>query len=235
MKTKAIIPIAVVALFVTLAFTPAVSAAEDKFQVNIAWIENPNEPSTIQIDKIEVSTDVYQAFFEKLQSFGQWMEEARPFKDYIITEDEKNIITQYVTDLKVILQEFSPVIAMLTPEMLIELILPSVGGSILKQCVLSVGWGRTCMPFYQYEWGFSGGTPFIRPLIFLMFPGYTGVLKHRFPTGWLGYDKVGTHLIIFQGLQGLWIDGGKLGVQRPLHFGVEFVIGRARVFTIGRH
>jgi len=230
MKTKTIIPIAMAALFLSLVFVPAISATE----VRIAWVEKENGP--VQVEKIDLKTEDYTTFVEILARFGAWMKEVRPFSDYTLDDTEITTIKGYVTELKTVLED-STLLETLTPEMLVELILSSdASGGILKACVLSVGWGKSIMPFNPYEWGFSGGTPFVRPLTFLQFPGYTGVIKYRFPLGAMGYDKMGAHLITVQGLQGLWIDGGSLGYKRqPFSFGIEFVIGRARVFTIGRH
>ncbi len=230
MKTKTIIPIAVVAIFVTLAFAPAISATE----VRVAWIEDSN--GAVQVEKIDLETDDYTTLINILTSFGEWMKETHPFADYALDDTEIAEIKGYITELKTILED-STLLETLTPEMLIDLILSSdASGGILKACVLSVGWGRSIMPFNPYEWGFSGGTPFIRPLTFFHFPGYTGVLKYRFPAGAMGYDKMGAHFITVQGLQGLWIDGGSLGYKRqPFSFGIEFVIGRGRIFTLGRH
>ncbi|MCX6667716.1 MAG: hypothetical protein NTV74_05705 [Euryarchaeota archaeon] len=230
MKTKTIFPIAVVAIFMTLVFVPAISATE----VRIAWVENPD--GAVQVEKIDLKTEDYTTFVEILESFGAWMKEVRPFSDYTLDDTEITQIKGYINELKGILED-STLLETLTPEMLVELILSSdASGGILKCCVLSVGWGKSLMPFNPYEWGFSGGTPFVRPLTFLQFPGYTGVIKYRFPLGAMGYDKMGTHLITVQGLQGLWIDGGSLGYKRqPFSFGIELVIGRGRVFAIGRH
>lgn len=108
-------------------------------------------------------------------------------------------------------------------------------GGLTKKCLLSIGWGKSLMPFNRYEWGFSGGVPFIRPLTFMMDFGYTGVIKYRPPLGAMGWDQAGRHLVMVQGLQGLWVDGGSLGYQRFFKSGIEFIVGRGRVFTAGNH
>jgi len=156
------------------------------------------------------------------------MMENHPLSDGQLSEAENATINGYINNVKDILAD-SPLIAALTTEQIVSLLL---SGSLTKKCVLAVGWGRSLMPFNEYEWGFSGGTPFIRPLTFMMTLGYTGVLKYRFPLGAMGYDKMGRHLVMVQGLQGLWIDGGSLGWERFFKSGIEFVIGRARVFTV---
>lgn len=229
MKTKTIIPIAIAALFVSMVFIPAISATE----VRIAWVEKEDGP--VQVEKIDLETSDYTTFVGILESFGDWMSEARPFKDYKLDDTEMATIKGYITELKTVLQN-SELLQTLTPEMLAGLLFDDVNGGLLKCCVLSIGWGKSLMPFNPYEWGFSGGTPFVRPLTFLQFPGYTGTIKYRPPLGAMGWDKMGAHLITVQGLQGLWIDGGALGYKRqPFSFGIEFIIGRGRVLAFGRH
>jgi hypothetical protein len=237
MKTKTIIPIAVVAIFLTLAFAPAVSAKP----VGIGWNPTTGDDTApeAQYAVIDLTDSQSTKLLELLDSFWNWLQEAKPLQDYTLDESEKAVINEFIYGNDAAQKEgivdilaACPFIGLITFDNLLAAFLSA---PITKSCFVAFGWGKTLMPLNAYEWGFSGGIPFIRPITFLMKFGYTGVVKYRPPLGAMGYDKMGRHIISVQGLQGLWIDGGSLGYERFGHSGIEFAIGRGRVFTLGNH
>jgi len=62
MKTKTIIPIAIVAIFVALAFSPAASAT----QVRVAWVENPDDANLTKSSSQMENIRTFMMFFRVL-------------------------------------------------------------------------------------------------------------------------------------------------------------------------
>jgi len=236
MKTKTIIPIAVVAIFVTLAFAPAVSAAGEKQTLNLTWIPLDDEASA-QNGQVTLDETAATKFYNDITGFFEWMQTNAPIitlelvnnkLQLTITEEKMNAIKSYVQTIKDDLAA-SSLIQAITTEMLAECV---ISGLLMKRLVLAVGWGRSLMPFNSEEWGWSGGNPFKQFLTFRMTMGYMGTIHHRPLGGWTGRDLMGRFIVSVQGLNGLWIDGGSLGWERFFKSGIEVVIGRARVVSL---
>jgi len=220
--TKTIIPIAVVAIFLTLAFAPAASATD----VAVTFV--PKDGTEYYTQIVQVSdTDTLKA---KLTDLTEYVINAMKNIDWqhgkIFSDAEKQVIKAKIDDIK----SFLGIPTMFTAEQLLPLLAFDL---FRRNLVCTIGWGTSLMPFNKYEAG-ARLLPFLKPIRFLMTPpSHTGYWK-IFPGIEYG-DKAGVHTVCVHLLQGIYIDGGSLGRERLFGFGIVFMLGRGFVTVHGLH
>lgn len=223
MKTKTIIPIAVIALFLSLAFAPAASAQ----QVAVTVVPKDGEEYYTEI--VEVSD--METLKTKLAATTELVLESIKTIDWngiipvFLNAEEKAAIAKNIEEIKTLLGCTLWTVDMLMPLLAFDI--------CRRNIVCSIGWGASLMLFNKYEAGVRL-LPFLKTIRFLMTtPSHTGYWK-ILPGIEYG-DKAGTHIVAVRLLQGIYIDGGSLGRERLFNFGVAFILGRGYVSVYGLH
>jgi len=228
---KAIIPIVVAGLFLTLAFTPTTAEEtpieDDELVLNIALPDkNGLNEFSITIASSEIS-----ALEQTIDEFKTTCEEIRPFEDKEIDEEEKitlkDKINNVVDSLNTIIASkgFDPIESSFIFKEMFE---TEMG----RSTIASVGRGWTFIPFYDYE-TFIG--VMLRPM-WLFYPplifgggGYSGNFNvNVFPPRIEYGDRLGCHILRTTVFTGLYINIGELGFETLFHGGV-ILLGSARV------
>lgn len=209
---KTILPIAVIALFLTMAFSPAIAEEtqplEEGSTVRLLWLPEQGEPVYEEFyateTQLEQARTLVEALFEDLSTITGPLD-----------PDLEPILTQFKEDFEALFVGiFFPPIGSLLP-----LLIPSV---IRPHGFITVGWGKSVMPFYKWE-AFIRFLPLVRPIRVLVY-GYTGYWQ-IFPGISYG-DKSHTHYVCARLFQGLFIDGGSLFTERLIG-GPVIIFGRA--------
>ncbi|MDH7507030.1 MAG: hypothetical protein QHH15_04490 [Candidatus Thermoplasmatota archaeon] len=222
---KTILPILIIVSFLTLAAAPAISAP-----INIMIGQNNKNlketTTTIDVDETKI-----EKFMNQIEELKTWLQENRPFKDLVLTDQEKAEIKSRVSGLITTLNEFlvengqDPIT---TDWLWNELFETEIG----RSTIASIGRGFCFIPFYDYE-TFLGVMLrpmwFIYPPLFLGGAGYTGnfnvnVLPPRVEYG----DRMGPHIVRTTMFTGLYINVGELGID-TLFSGTILLLGRARI------
>jgi len=222
---KTILPILVIVAFLTLAVAPALGE-----QVNVT-IAKDNENIKSQTTTMEVQTAEAQTFLNQINDLQTWFQTNRPFRDFVITEQEKNEIKTRVSGILTTLNGLlvqngqDPI----TEEWLWNEMFETESG---KSTIFSLGRGFCFIPFYDYE-TFLGVMLrpmwFIYPPIFLGGAGYTGNFNINTPIPRIEYgDRMGPHIVRTTLFTGLYVNVGELGVD-TLFSGTIILLGRARV------
>jgi len=222
---KTILPILIIASFLTLAAAPAMSQ-----QVNI-MVGKDNENLKNTTTTIDVQDTEIETFLNQINEFQAWFETNRPFKDLVLTETEKTEIKSRINGIVNTLNGYlvsngqDPI----TEDWLWNEMFETEPG---RSTVASIGRGFCFIPFYDYE-TFLGVMLrpmwFIYPPLFMGGAGYTGnfnvnVLPPRIEYG----DRMGPHILRTTMFTGLYINVGELGVD-TLFSGTIILLGRARV------
>jgi hypothetical protein len=229
---RAVLPILVIAM---LLIVPAISGmkAEEKEKdepetMNII-IGKDNEGlthSSVTIDKAGVDL-----FVDNVKGFQSWLEEARPFRDFKLDDEEKDAIKGYVNTLVVSLNNvlqangYDPISSDWLYQELFET-------EVDRSTIVSMGVGYAYIPFYDYE-TFLG--IMVRP-IWLFYPplllgggGYTGNFNINILPGRVEFgDRLGFHIARTAVFSGLYVNVGELGYDR-IFGGMIMLLGRARV------
>jgi hypothetical protein len=228
---KAIVPIIVAVLFLTLAFNPSTAketpTEEDEIVLNIALADSTglNEFS-ITLTQTEIT-----ALEENMNTFKTTCEELRPFEDKDIDEEEKTTLKEKITNVVdslnsvIVAKGFDPIE---TNFIFKEMFETELG----RSTIASVGRGFTFIPFYDYE-TFLG--VMLRPMwlfyppIFLGGGGYTGNFNvNVFPPRIEYGDRLGCHIVRTTVFTGLYVNIGKLGFSTWFNGGI-ILLGSARV------
>ena len=222
---KTILPILVVISFLSLAALPAMGE-----QINI-MVGKDNENFKETTTTITVPTTEIETFVNQVNEFKAWFEENRPFRDFVLTEQEKSEIKTRINGVVSALNGFlvsngkDPI----TQDWLWNEMFETEPG---RSTVASVGRGFCFIPFYDYE-TFLGVMLrpmwFIYPPLFLGGAGYTGnfninALPPRIEFG----DRMGPHILRTTMFTGLYVNIGELGID-TLFSGTIILLGRARV------
>jgi len=231
---RTILSILVAGLFLTITASAAFGAAPapkaDKDKVLSVVIGEDKKELTKEIITAE-QTDI-ENFLAEMQAFKSWIENARPFKDFIITDEEKTEIMAKVegllATLNVLLEEND--VDPISPTWLYNEMFETEPG---RSTIISVGMGWAFIPFYDYE-TFLG--VMLRPMwllyppIFMLGGGYTGNLNINFLPPRIEYgDRLGCHLVRTTIFTGLYMNIGELGYDRMFGPGFMIMLGRARV------
>jgi hypothetical protein len=222
---KTILPILVVVSFLALAAIPATSE-----QINVT-IGTDNQNFKDTTTTITVPSEEAAAFVKQIEDFRTWFEGARPFRDLVLTEQEKSEIKTRINGVLGSLNTFliSEGKDPITEDWLWNEMFETEPG---RSTVASIGRGFSFIPFYDYE-TFLGVMLrpmwFIYPPLFLGGAGYTGnfnvnVLPPRIEYG----DRMGPHILRTTMFTGLYINVGELGID-TLFSGTIILLGRARV------
>ena len=228
---KAIIPIVIAGLFLTLAFTSTTAEEtpieDDEIVLNIALPDQQGlNDFSITIGRSEIT-----ALEETVDEFQTTCEEIRPFQDKEIDEEEKTTlkdkINNVVDSLNTIITSkgFDPIASSFIFKEMFE---TEMG----RSTIASVGRGWTFIPFYDYE-TFIG--VMMRPM-WLFYPplifgggGYSGNFNvNVFPPRIEYGDRLGCHILRTTTFTGLYLNIGELGFETLFHGGV-ILLGSARV------
>ena len=235
MKRK-LIAIALVALFITLCSTSMISAKpRGEENENVLNIIQGADGKKITGERLIIDESAKDNLAAQINEFKTWIEHARPFKDFVLSEDEKTEIITRVTTLVDALNQ-----------VLVENDLPEIDANYLyremfdlggtRSTIVSVGIGYAFIPFYDYETFFG---IMLRP-IWLLYPpwfmlngGYTGNLNiHLFPPRIEYGDRLGGHIVRTTMFSGLYVNIGDLGYDN-IFGGPMILLGRARVVMSG--
>ncbi|KYK23712.1 hypothetical protein AYK21_02205 [Thermoplasmatales archaeon SG8-52-2] len=181
--------------------------------------------------KVTVDKAGVDLFINNVQGFQSWLEEARPFRDLKLTQEEKDAIKGHVNTIVVSLNSvlqangYDPISSDWLYQELFET-------EPDRSTIVSMGVGYAYVPFYDYE-TFLG--IMIRPIwlfyppIFLGGGGYTGNFNINFLPGRVEFgDRLGFHIARTTVFSGLYINVGELGYDR-IFGGMIMLLGRARV------
>jgi len=228
---KAIIPIVVAGLFLTLAFTPTTAEEtpieDDEIVLNIAVPDkNGLNEYSITITSSEITT-----LQQTIDEFKTTCEEVRPFEDKEIDEEEKVTLKEKITN---VVDSLNSIVASKghdpidTAFIFKEMFETEMG----RSTIASVGRGWTFIPFYDYE-TFLG--VMLRPM-WLFYPplifgggGYSGNFNvNVFPPRIEYGDRLGCHILRTTVFTGLYVNIGELGFETLFHGGI-ILLGSARV------
>ncbi|MDH7517944.1 MAG: hypothetical protein QHH19_06340 [Candidatus Thermoplasmatota archaeon] len=225
---KTILSVLVIAAFLTLAAVPAMSQPVNVVKITKEDVNNKEKSPTIKdlTIRIDVPDEELETFRGHVAAFQEYLTETKPFHDWKLTQEEKDAIKPYVEAILGSLNELlvangaDPISQDWLWNEFIEL---EPG----RSCIASVGWGKSIIPFYDYE-TFLG--IMLRPMWFLYLAGYTGnfnvnLLPPRIEYG----DRLGLHLVRTTVFTGLYINIGELGMNLPGPSGLMILLGRARV------
>ena len=229
--TKKLIPVAIIFLFMGIAFAPSINASLP----GASRVVNINDPLNIRLNtgdteyfkQVSITAEqlnaINESFAALLYLINDTMDVNTPGGKNI-TKDEWEDIKN--TGLKDTIGLIKDIAGDDFPE---EECLLFIGNIIeilytlfwLRHALFSVGVGFTWAPFYQYE-GFIG--MLLRP-IFIWYPcGFTATLRtNPFPPP-IPYVRLGIHRLRTLFFTGLFIDFGDTGHDRI--FGPVMVIGR---------
>ena len=229
---RAVLPILVIAM---LLIVPAISGLKneqkpsDEEQVMNIIVGNDD----VGLDHAQVTVDKagVDLFVDNVKGFQTWLEEARPFRDLKLTDDEKDEIKGYINTIVVSLNSvlqsngYDPISSDWLYQELFET-------EVDRSTIVSMGVGYAYVPFYDYE-TFLG--IMIRPIwlfyppIFLGGGGYTGNFNVNILPGRVEFgDRLGFHIARTTVFSGLYINVGELGYDR-IFGGMIMLLGRARV------
>jgi hypothetical protein len=222
---KTILPILVVVSFLALAAIPATSE-----QINVT-IGTDNQNFKDTTTTITVPSEEAAAFVKQIEDFRTWFEGARPFRDLVLSEQEKSEIKTRINGVLGSLNTFliSEGKDPITEDWLWNEMFETEPG---RSTVASIGRGFSFIPFYDYE-TFLGVMLrpmwFIYPPLFMGGAGYTGnfnlnTIPPRIEFG----DRMGPHILRTTMFTGLYINIGELGID-TLFSGTIILLGRARV------
>jgi hypothetical protein len=247
MKKKLVIAIFLTLVISSISVIPA-STAQSEIDItgktatgeplaveNVVTILKGVDGEGISREIVTIDDSVKQNLIEQIMEFKTWIEQARPFQDIILTEEEKIEIIEKVNPLldsiNLMLEESN--LNPIEPTWLYnEMFNKELGRSI----VISVGKGYAFIPWYHYE-SFYG--VLFRPL-WLLYPpwfmlggGYTGNLNiNVFPPRIEYGDRLGSHIVRTTFFSGLYLNLGDLGYDN-LFSGPMLLLGRARVVMSG--
>lgn len=230
---KTALSVIIVVLFLATAMVPAMASkapapASDGKVLNIIQGNGDKKPDVISIPVEQTSVD---ALVTDVQSFKAWLENARPFRDLKLTEEEKNEIksniNNIIASLNVILEENNQ--PSIEPAMIFREMFETEPG---RSTILSVGNAYTFIPFYDYE-TFLG--VMLRPMwlfyppIWMIGGGYTGNFNLNGLPPRIEYgDRLGSHIVRTTLFSGVYINVGDLGYDKILS-GLVILFGNARV------
>lgn len=230
--SRAIYPIMVAVILMTIAATPVLSTEEPKSgDEGTLRLMIGNDSDGLRIEVITAEGAEIQEFKIKIFEFQHWISNVRPFRDLKLTQEEiddiKTNILGLLESINALLeaQDYEP----LSADWLFGEMFEIEPG---RSTIVSVGVGYTFIPFYDYE-GFIG--VMLRP-IWLLYPpaflgggGYTGNLNINVIPPRIEYgDKLGGHIVRTTGFSGLYINIGDLGYNSILG-GFVLLLGQARV------
>lgn len=228
-RIKTIVPIAVVILFLGLAISPGINAEEteprevpDIISVWMPGITEDDYSAEVEVtsEQLEEVNNTIENFYDSLLN----AQDENSLEGEVITVEEWEKIRQagyLVLDLfeYLIGEDFPYGEAKST---LCQVIHELIVGPLwwLRQPMLSVGFGITWIPFYDYE-TFLG--KLLRPIWMRHFLGYTiSIRPNPFPPP-IPYGKIGYHKVRSLFYTGLMINFGKLGWETRI--GPQLLIG----------
>ena len=222
---KTILPTLIVISFITLAAVPALGQ-----QISVITAkDNINLKEATK--SIEVETAKAETIVKQIEDFQQWFQVNRPFKDLVLTLEEKNEIKTRAGSIISTLNELliSTGNDPITTEWLWNEMFETEPG---RSTIVSIGRGFCFIPFYDYE-TFIGVMLrpmwFIYPPIFMGGAGYTGNFNANALPPRLEYgDRMGPHIVRTTMFTGIYINVGELGVD-TLFSGTIITLGNARV------
>ena len=228
---KAILPVIVATLFLTVAASSAIASERPILgETNKVLTVIVGDEEGMERQVIEVEESVMDSFVAELTAFKEYLEETRPFQDFKITEEEKAAIStkaeNLIASLNTVLEDngMEPV----TFDWVMECLFDVDFG---RSSIMSIGKGFAYIPFYDYE-TFIG--VMLRP-IFLWYPmwlgcgGYSGNMNiNIFPPRIEFGDRLGSHMVRTLVFNGLYINFGDLGYDR-MFGGWMLMLGRAIV------
>jgi len=229
---RAVLPILVIAMLLIVPALPALKneqkPSEEESVMNIIV---GNDDVGLDHAKVTVDKAGVDLFINNVQGFQSWLEEARPFRDLKLTQEEKDAIKGHVNTIVVSLNSvlqangYDPISSDWLYQELFET-------EPDRSTIVSMGVGYAYVPFYDYE-TFLG--IMIRPIwlfyppIFLGGGGYTGNFNINFLPGRVEFgDRLGFHIARTTVFSGLYINVGELGYDR-IFGGMIMLLGRARV------
>ena len=229
---RAVLPILVIAMLLLVPAIPGRDTeqkpSEDEQVMNIIV---GNDDVGLDHAKVTVDAAGVNLFIDNVQGFQSWLEEARPFRDLKLTQEEKDAIKGHVNTIVVSLNSvlqangYDPISSDWLYQELFET-------EPDRSTIVSMGVGYAYVPFYDYE-TFLG--IMIRPIwlfyppIFLGGGGYTGNFNVNFLPGRVEFgDRLGFHIARTTVFSGLYINVGELGYDR-IFGGMIMLLGRARV------
>jgi hypothetical protein len=229
---RAVLPILVIAMLLIVPALPALKneqkPSDDEQVMNIIV---GNDDVGLDHAKVTVDAAGVELFVDNVQGFQSWLEEARPFRDLKLTQEEKDAIKGHVNTIVVSLNSllqangYDPISSDWLYQELFET-------EPDRSTIVSMGVGYAYVPFYDYE-TFLG--IMIRPIwlfyppIFLGGGGYTGNFNINFLPGRVEFgDRLGFHIARTTVFSGLYINVGELGYDR-IFGGMIMLLGRARV------
>lgn len=229
---RAVLPILVIAMLLIVPALPALKneqkPSDDEQVMNIIV---GNDDVGLDHAKVTVDAAGVDLFVDNVQGFQSWLEEARPFRDLKLTQEEKDAIKGHVNTIVVSLNSllqangYDPISSDWLYQELFET-------EPDRSTIVSMGVGYAYVPFYDYE-TFLG--IMIRPIwlfyppIFLGGGGYTGNFNINFLPGRVEFgDRLGFHIARTTVFSGLYINVGELGYDR-IFGGMIMLLGRARV------
>ncbi len=222
---KTIFPILVVVSFLTLVAIPAMSEP-----INVI-IGKDNENLKTTTTTMNVEKTKIDSFLTQIEDFKTWFQNARPFRDLVLTMEEKNEMKTRAGEILSTLNEFlvSSGNDPITTEWLFNEMFETEPG---RSTIVSIGRGFSFIPFYDYE-TFIGVMLrpmwFFYPPLFLGGGGYTGNFNaNAFPPRIEYGDRLGPHIVRSTMFTGLYINIGELGVD-TLVSGTIVTLGNARV------
>ena len=233
MKTvKTIIPIAVVLLFLGIAFAPAISSEEPTTQNRTltVWMPGITEDYKTQMiieeEELEDMEDLFNNFFDVVEvvlseeSPGGTkitLEEWNDLKDSAIfaVEAVKEIIITHggvFPDLDIETYVGETIAAFFSP----------LSWYMGRAPIFSLGRGYAWIPFYEYE-AFLG--LMLRPMFLTHLPGFTAVVHMNLVPFRLEYaDRLGLYRLRTMGFAGIFINFGDIGLDRIM--GPVLMIGK---------
>ena len=235
MKRK-LIAILLVGLFITLGSASMVSAnPRGEATENVLTIVKSGDGAPVSGDQLVIDESAKNNLEAQIYEFKTWIEQARPFQDFVLTEEEKTEIVTQVTNLidsvNAVLEELDQ--DPIEPAWVFNEMFETELG---RSTIVSVGVGYAFIPFYDYE-SFYG--IMFRP-IWLIYPpwfmlngGYTGNLNiNIFPPRIEYGDRLGSHIVRTTFFSGLYMNIGDLGYDN-IFGGPMILLGRARVVMSG--
>jgi hypothetical protein len=181
--------------------------------------------------QLKVQESDLESFVGNVQSFKSWIEEARPFMDLELTEEEKTTLETKIQDvigsLNIMLQDNGR--EPLDHHWLFREMFENEVG---RSTIVSVGMGYCYIPFYEYETFFGIQLRpiwMIYPPLFLGGGGYTGNLNINYLPPRVEYgDRLGGHMARTTFFSGLYVNIGDLGYDKVFG-GLMLLMGSARV------
>ena len=241
---KPLISIIVAGLFLTMLALPAISTDTNSANANCTAITPVNdEPSKVirmmmmsvggvettetvmsedDYQKIEgITNDLIDYFDENVKTY---------WKDFKFDADERAAVGQELdaasTAIRDIVPDFPVIDFIKLLNKLFETVFPYpfIYGSVP---VISVGFGKTIIPFYTYD-TFIGAM--IRPIFINYILGFSAALNfNKYPMRLEYADRLGAHRFTTFGFMGFYMSIADLGVDIP--GGITLLIGKSPFMT----